>query len=314
MGNADFLNVGAIGEESFKYGLAVLIRSIAANCMIAREIRFFVLDVNLTDATRRKLKDTVSSFGGKSSIEYLALQDSHLLADLNVIFERRIRNFKERCWFAKFALPDLLSDRVEHFFYVDTDVYCGLDLSIAQVMQGNSPLSAVPDGPTNELGFSQEFADSNLDPKASYFNAGFMGFNLDYWRENNLSEKASAIAEEFGTFLIDQGLFNVLYYKKWMKLPLEWNHQSPFRWGGFEDLDSGKRITNLHYITNPKPWQVPYHHSTAFFFKALDQTAFRGWRPNALYWNLHFKARTAKYHLHNLRTSVGALGQRWLRK
>lgn len=307
-----YLNIAAIGEESFKFGLAVLIKSVATSCVAASDIRFFILDLNLTPATRKKLTQTVDGLGRSAAIEFLDPKSSRMLNELNVILARRKRNFKERCWFAKFAIPDLLSSRTDHVFYLDSDIYCGLDLSLARQLQGASPLCAVIDGATKAVGASVEFSHARLAADASYFNAGLLGIDLAYWKKNNLSEKALAIADEFGTQLIDQGLFNVLFYRNWMELPWDWNYQCPFRYGLFEEIGNGKRIINLHYLTNPKPWQVPIQPANVFFYRVLDQTAFRGWRPNAFYWTMHLKVRTLKYRLHKLTTSMISLGRKCL--
>jgi lipopolysaccharide biosynthesis glycosyltransferase len=305
------LSIAAIGEESFKYGLAVLIRSVATSCVATSELRFFILDLNLTSASRRKLAQTISGLGRKATLEFLDPESSLLLQNIITTLTLQKRSFNERCWFAKFAIPDLLSNRLDHVFYLDSDFYCGLDLSVARQLQGAYPVCAVIDGATKACGFNAEFARAILpDAETPYFNAGLMGMDLAYWRDNGLSEQALIIAKKCGAKLIDQDLFNLLYCRKWMELPWEWNYQCPFHYGLFEEIADGRRIINLHYLTNPKPWHVPFQKKTAFFYQVLDQTAYCGWRPNTLYWMMHLKIRTAKYYYHKMATAAISLIRR----
>lgn len=95
---------------------------------------------------------------------------------------------------------------------------------------------------------------------------------------------------------IDQSVFNIVFYRNWAELPRDYNFQCPIRYGLFDEISKGRKI-NLHYVTNPKAWQVPVDQTTACFYASLDQTAFRGWRPNPVYWAVHLKLRTWKYHL-----------------
>lgn len=308
------INIATIGEESFKYGTAVLLRSVAESCS-ADVLRFFILDLNLSRGTREKLTATVRQLARRAEVEFLDPQNSAAFREVMAIMKKRRRNFLHSCWFSKFAIPDLLAERADHVFFMDSDFFCALDLAEARALQGAYPACGAPDTPITDAGFSVEFEIEQLDGTAPYFNGGFMGLDLGWWKSHGLSKKAVMLTEKFtaftnrsvlhlsekaaatarlhGTFFNDQAVFNILFYKNWKVLPQDWNFQCPFGYGLFAEIAKGKKL-NLHYVTNPKPWQVPVCNTTDFFYQTLDRTAFRGWRPNPLYWSAHLRLRRLK--------------------
>jgi lipopolysaccharide biosynthesis glycosyltransferase len=311
------VQVATMCAEAFRYGAAVLLQSVAAHCT-AEELRFFVLDMGLKPRTRDALAETVRRCGRPASLTFVDPAASVTYRSILRILKYRGRNFRDRLYFAKLAIPELLSAHADRVLYLDADIYCGMDLAALKWEMASRPVCGVLDGPLTADGYSADFEIAGLDGTAPYFNGGFIGLNLDHWNRHGLSEAAVALTDQVtaampdrrvafsehakasihkhGGVFSDQAVFNILFYRNWEILPADWNVQSPFCYGAFIELAAGKRM-NLHYVTSPKPWQVPAEPNTAFFYEALDHTAYRGWRPNPVYWSVHKQLRIIKYRL-----------------
>jgi lipopolysaccharide biosynthesis glycosyltransferase len=310
------IDIVTIGEESFRYGTAVLLRSAAEHCT-APGLRFFIFDFNLRPETRRRIEATVRGLPCRAEVEFLTLGEAESFREVMRIMKARGRNFLHACWFSKIAILDVLSSLAGRVYYADSDLVCALDWAGAEPLWAGAPMCAALDGPITGSGHAVEFEIEGLDPAAPYFNGGFMGFDLGAWKSEGLTAKALALTEKYtafgeasglrlsergrevaavhGTHFNDQAVFNILFYKRWACLPQEWNVQSPVGCGLLAEAAAGKRV-NVHCTTNPKPWQVPESPASAYFFEVLDRTAFAGWRPNRLYWAAHLRLRTWKYH------------------
>jgi lipopolysaccharide biosynthesis glycosyltransferase len=88
----------------------------------------------------------------------------------------------------------------------------------------------------------------------------------------------------------DQYLMNAELHGRWQAIPLEWNAGTRFFSSQLAWVTSSlapaeiaairKNPKIIHFTTSDKPW-LPYnlHPFRRQFFKTLDQTQWRGWRP-----------------------------------
>ncbi len=105
----------------------------------------------------------------------------------------------------------------------------------------------------------------------SYCNAGVSLYNLDYWRENHLSEKAiDYITQNIESILwMDQDVLNVLLNNNKIVLPLTYNFQTHFfsilNWDNYSQefkrhiLKTAEFPLIVHYSGPLKPWQYQYY-------------------------------------------------------
>jgi lipopolysaccharide biosynthesis glycosyltransferase len=283
------IHVATVGDESFRYGTAVLIQSICDSLDPRARVQFHIVDISLTPKTREALLATVKKNPNALGLSFLNPNDSPCFRALVTRLEQSKPRvpFHEKCWLAKIVIPDVLAG-VSRCLYLDSDIFCGRDLfELESLDWGANALLAV------------RVALAGLDPAAPYFNGGFMYFDLDLWRKENLSARSQEIFARAPEKMIDQSIFNLLYYQRWLVLDGDWNHQCPFGYGIFADLTKGRKFL-LHYVTSPKPWEFPVDARTAEFFAALDKTAYAGWRPNSLYWAVHYRLRVLKMHADTL--------------
>ncbi len=131
-----------------------------------------------------------------------------------------------------------------------------------------------------------------LDGAANYFNSGVMVLNLARWRRESIDQELLACLRNNSAHVWcwDQYALNVVFAGQWAKLPPRWNQGahvfeypdescSPIDEQEFSQMRDDPAL--IHFTTEFKPWD--YHQSHPLresFFNQLDQTAWRGWRPD----------------------------------
>lgn len=125
----------------------------------------------------------------------------------------------------------------------------------------------------------------------SYFNAGVLLINLDYWRKINFEKLAISYIQQHPNELLfnDQDVLNALLFNQKIFLPFRWNMQDGFfrtkrriRKEALAELDKElKKPIIIHYTGGKKPWQYKAQHPyKAEYFKYLDMTLWQGERPH----------------------------------
>ena len=113
----------------------------------------------------------------------------------------------------------------------------------------------------SRLGYSKDF---------SYFNAGVLLVNLDYWRQNDLENEFTNYVKHNAEKLLfnDQDVLNEVLHDKKLFIPFKWNMQDGFfrsrrriRKETWDILD--KELCNpaiLHFTGSKKPWHYKCIH------------------------------------------------------
>lgn len=120
-----------------------------------------------------------------------------------------------------------------------------------------------------------------------YFNAGLLLIDCDRWRQEQITQKSLALAEQYHNYLMyaDQDVLNLVLHQKCAILPKEYNVQVAARFplisSGLqqfvqlvEDLE-GKMPVIYHYTTERKPW---LNHPEARFAEIFWQYANSNWQ------------------------------------
>lgn len=107
------------------------------------------------------------------------------------------------------------------------------------------------------------------DVALGYFNAGFMLINMDFWRNNNIAEKAIDYMKRFPERIKswDQDALNGILYKGlWKRIDLKYNLTTIFLYQNYVEGDDFPKIyteeyssaisdpTIVHYTGPDKPW------------------------------------------------------------
>lgn len=121
----------------------------------------------------------------------------------------------------RMAIPNLI--RGDKALYLDCDIMVMSDLEGLYALDlTNLPLAAVQDP------VFQPIKELDMDIKSTYFNTGIMLINLDYWRKNNIAERALQYLRTNSQKITyaDQCALNAVVNGNYLSLSKEFNFQS----------------------------------------------------------------------------------------
>ncbi|MDD5348906.1 MAG: glycosyltransferase family 8 protein [Chthoniobacteraceae bacterium] len=289
-------------NQTYVMGAAVALVSAVLHAPRGRHCRVYLLDGGIRPASWRKLEKTFAAL--PRSCELIRLRpDMGRYAGLPQDWGSSVMTY------ARLALPQMVEE--ERIFYVDADLLVQADwepLWETPLCDG-AVVAAAPDIVTKTLGGeSLDLEKFCLDPAAPYLQAGLLLIDLAEWRRLGVSEKVVEYLRENPEHARhwDQSALNVVLYRRWKPLPMGWN--TPAWWA---DLGrEGCRIDApvLHFVGPNKPWIYGFHTapSGAAFFRFLDRTAWKGWRPNGV----RFACKMAKYRAGKALQAVRGLFRR----
>lgn len=184
-------------------------------------------------------------------------------------------------------LPVILPQSISKVLYLDCDLV--VESSIAELWR--IPLEGYALGAAEDCscGMDEIYDRLHYAREYSYFNAGVLLLNLDFWRKNHVLEKCIQYIQKYPERLKfnDQDVLNGVLFAQWKRLPYKWNMHYYFRKTTVMTDEAIKEIrpfllfpSVLHYISGSKPW-LPHceHPLVGRWFHYLDQTRWRGERP-----------------------------------
>ena len=195
----------------------------------------------------------------------------------------------------RLLIPELLPTEAKAI-YLDADLIVQADLGALWGLPiGDRHLLAVQDqgvrlvaGPYGLTNYQQ----LRIPTGTKYFNAGVLVLNLEKWRQKNTATRILTYVRENPEHIRfhDQDGLNAILWNQWSELDPRWNQMpqilqaagpgdSPF------DAETFKRVTTdpyiIHYASADKPWRFGCKHpATERFFRSLDRTAYRSYRPS----------------------------------
>lgn len=229
----------------------------------------------LRQTTAKYSQDITFHFVGKELIEALPMRTDGYITIATYF----------RCF-----IPIILPENIDRVLYIDCDLIVRDSLAplFALDLEGLA-MCAVEDCDSQLEGKLSRFG---IPENYTYFNAGVLMINLDYWRKNDvinrlltwisIPENSEKIA------LYDQDLMNAVLYDEVKLLPARWNMQDIMlrrkrhsRKENDEAIDREMPHTVIAHFTGPrKPWTEkglnPFRKE---FEHYLDKTPFKGERP-----------------------------------
>ncbi|HMP79870.1 MAG TPA: glycosyltransferase family 8 protein [Pirellulaceae bacterium] len=296
-------------DERYAMPLAVTLSSAAEQLPVGRSMCVYLVDAGLSSESRHQLHASLAphpvelNFVPADAAELGGLSISHHISHT--------------------AYLRLLADRwlpsdLQRVIYLDSDLLVRDSLTeLWSAELGDHAVLAVPDiacpfvnarfGCRNYRKASpylaclspvQNHRQLGLAADSLYFNSGVMVMNLDRWRRERLGEQMLEClrANREHIWCWDQYALNVVLAGRWGRLPLRWNVGThAFEYPSLacapleqaEFAESLQRPAVFHFTTEFKPWLYRSNHPLREqFFAALDQTAWRGWRPEKPHFNL----------------------------
>jgi lipopolysaccharide biosynthesis glycosyltransferase len=333
--------VVSASDDGYAMPLAVTIRSVLNHLGSDRRLHLYLLDGGLSEQTKLRL---LQSWNDPRLSVHWVRPDMEQVRDLMVSYQ------VNSVTYLRLLMPAVLPIHVSRVIYLDADMLVRRDLGdLWDEAQGDHALLAAPDiaAPCLDAAaalprFEQcrehlaahtpimNYRELGLPGDAPYFNGGLLVANIERWRRENLSQRMLNCLREHRQHVLwwDQYALNVVLAGKWRALDPRWNQgahmfvypnwrKSPFDRQTFYDLRRNPWV--VHFCSPSKPWHYFCHHPfTRDFFRCLDQTEWKGWRPerpdNFLrqLWDFHYQPlrREWKMHVRDVKLAV----RRQLRK
>lgn len=293
-------------DENYVRPLAVTLHSAASALGPERQLHVILLDGGISESSLEGLRETLVGLPvGISTLPISAAETRDLVTSHHITHTAYFRLLAGR----------LLPRELEKVIYLDSDVLVQEDLTeLWELPLGNHYCLAASDiacpfvDAYEALRCQPEIAASipylaaispipnwkalGLDGAAPYFNSGVMVLNLQRWREESIEQRLLACLRDNASHVWcwDQYALNVVFADHWGPLPARWNQgvhifeypdeqHSPIPLDEFRQMRDNPAV--IHFTTEFKPWKYePYHPLRDQFFDELDETAWRGWRPD----------------------------------
>lgn len=289
-------------DDNYAIGVAAAMRSAIGHVPSDRTVRLFVLDGGITDASKRRLL---------KSWQAPNVEVAWLLPDLSALRDMHVSGHISISTYLRILLAELLPADIDKAIYLDADTIACRDLvELWSTPLDDAPCAAAHDyfhpflNPAEALSHPihcrtlklnpepiPNYRELGLDGKSPYFNAGIMLVNVAHWRRERVAARAFECLRTHREHVRywDQYALNTLFSGQWRILDPRWNqnshiHRVPswnlthFTQEQFQSVVEDPWI--IHFDYKPKPWDVEsVHPFRRDFFRWLDQTDWRGWRP-----------------------------------
>lgn len=266
--------------------MAVTVRSIVRNAR--GPVQFHIVAPDFTAEQRAALAACLDT-GRGDQLDFVSLPPNfHRFARITPGLE----SLYYRLVLAE-ALPHL-----DRLVYLDSDILVRCDVAELweRVLKTNAAVQACLDSiPVVTLDNFPVYARYGRKLNDPYYNSGVLGMNLARWRAERWSDRLADFLEaEAGRCpFFDQGAINALMVEHLEPLPREYN-VFPLH------ADRGAKIVHYCSVRKPyarpgslwsyEPWSVARWQSQrdeifhlAEYFRFLDETPYRGWRPRSVH-------------------------------
>ena len=197
------MNVAYHSSDTFSSVLAVSMVSIMENNKDMESITFYVLEKQISEYNKQKLKEMVESYGRK--IVLIPMPD--MQKDFNFPIAR-VRKKWILDSYCRLFLGSILPKDVERVLYLDCDTLCHGDLQeLWDIDLHGCYCGAVIDAVGEHY---YELFDMNKTSR--YCNSGMVLFDLKRWREDSMEDKvAEYVRKKNGfVFFMEQSVMNIV--------------------------------------------------------------------------------------------------------
>lgn len=290
-------------DQGYLQPLTVAIASVLANSHTPGRLRFWIVSKTLGRSDLADVATLVAKADARLELLHVATA-AEPIADVPLT-----EHFTEATYY-RLLLPDLVPASLHRLIYLDCDVVVRRPIEeLWAVDLRGAPTGAV----LNPRALNVPLL--GLSAERDYFNAGVLLIDLVQWRRDRVHQRALDFASRFSGKLPchDQDALNQIHAGNWHRLDLRWNQQfkffkHPAHYLGLpaSALRRARREPFVvHYSSNTKPWQYSNDHPwRRTYFRYLDQTPYRGWRPQPRDLNERFRRTMRSMVPHPLRSDV----------
>ena len=271
--NKENMNVAYHSSDTFSSILAVSMVSIMENNKSMEDITFYVLEKQISEHNKQKLKEMVESYGRK--IVLIPMPD--MQKDFNFPIAR-VRKKWILDSYCRLFLGSILPKDVERVLYLDCDTLCHGDL---QEFWGMDLQGCYCGAVTDAVG-EHYYELFNMNKTSRYCNSGMVLFDLKRWREDGMEDKvAEYVREKNGfVFFMEQSVMNIVLQDKINILHPKYNTYTLIseltyqelkwlrhckRFYSKQECDEARRDPRLIHLTNlflvkGRPWLEGNNH------------------------------------------------------
>jgi lipopolysaccharide biosynthesis glycosyltransferase len=328
--NANPLTLVFVADEQFALPLAVSLASCLQHVRNVTDIDVYLFDGGLTSISRRfidRVAKNVESAGRMINVHWVTMQQEWLPDLSRYVF--RNTNFNETVFY-RYAIPKVVRADCQRAIYLDSDVVVREDIAhLLDLIPTHGSVAAVRDFsiPTYAKRFSGESVGEWLayEPGQPYFNSGVLGINVEYWRQNQVHERACAMLSDHPDTCRwpGQDPLNFSLRGTWQEVDLAWNLQTGGpdrirRLGGSEieflgePYEQIRQRAKIIHFTGIKPWQQGFTNpERPAFVQALRESGwfseveFRRWQAR---WWCSLAKRGASKAMQNVKGRLGLTG------
>jgi len=245
-------------DNKYAMPAAVMMYSV---CLHTGRVSFnAIVPAGFSKQNREGFDRITSRFG--ASINYVTIPDN-LTEGFPVGLKNQPAHVSIATYYRLF-MAQLLPQTLDKVIYLDCDLICQSSLEeLWNIDLNEAPLACVNDVPRpwqhhqQRLGYDESF---------SYFNAGVLLVNLNYWRNNNVMEKfVSFLRTSPGKIdFHDQDVLNYVFHENALFLPPRFNATDIFFHREFLDYDypfsadevqaARSNPVIVHFTYKNKPW------------------------------------------------------------
>ncbi len=302
-GRLNEIVVACACDDGYAMPLTVMLHSAGSRLSDGHRLSVYFMDGGLSESSWVAIKETLVDL----PIDVFCIRPDYSLVE-NLATSHHVTPAA----YLRLLTAELMPDDIQKAIYLDSDLLICDDLAKlwATPIDDHIFCAAAPDIACPFVDARQgckTFRRSNpymaahrpipnyrqlgLDPQSMYFNSGVMVMNLELWRAEQVAAKMLRCLDDESqhVWCWDQYALNVVFHGRWQALPARWNQgahafeypnvaYSPIDREEFKSMIDNPGI--IHFTTEFKPWHYHWTHLRGeLFFEALDQTSYRGWRP-----------------------------------
>ncbi len=227
------------GVDGYIPQLAVsLVSMFSSN--VKNKITTYIVSVGLDEADRNRLDEVARQFDRE--LTYILIDPSRV-TKLKAFFHLT------HATFYRLFIPTILPE-LNKIIYLDCDIVVEADLAELWELDmngyGNGGVIFPGSDTKDRLGVKD----------GCDMNAGILVMNLEYWRENNITEKCTQWLESTESLYMDNDAMNVVLQGAQKGVDVRWN-LNPIHFGIFSN-ESNYPSRILHFAGAIKPWHKCY--------------------------------------------------------
>ncbi|MGG5319011.1 glycosyltransferase family 8 protein [Enterococcus sp. AZ072] len=244
-------------DENYAPYLSVMLGSLLDHISKEVSLNIYVIDDEISAASKEKLKETVQNKSDKATIQYLTV-------DGQVYEDFLVSDHITTTAYYRISLPKILKKyNYKKVLYIDADTLI-LD-DVAELYRQNLKQKTI--GAVIDPGQTKALERLGIDSKDYYFNSGVMVIDIERWNNRQITEKTIDFLRNHGDRIIyhDQDALNAVLYEDWAPLHPKWNMQSSLIFNRHPAPNPLYRILYkegnetpaiVHFTGHDKPWNT----------------------------------------------------------